>query len=93
MSGSDSMGGEFAGEHAWANAVRHAPRPPLWPAPDPASKQDAITASVALWTASLCKPDPGYGGWTHVRRNADGTLAGAAEASAAPPAPGWRWPG
>lgn len=37
-----------------------------------------MTASVDLWTASLCKPDPGYGGWTHVRRNADGSLAGAA---------------
>jgi ribonuclease HI len=37
-----------------------------------------MTASVDLWTASLCKPDPGYGGWSHVRRNADGTLAGAA---------------
>ena len=37
-----------------------------------------MTASVDLWTASLCKPDPGYGGWVHVRRNADGTLAGAA---------------
>ncbi len=37
-----------------------------------------MTASIALWTASLCKPDPGYGGWAHVRRNADGTLAGAA---------------
>lgn len=37
-----------------------------------------MTASVDLWTASLCKPDPGYGGWAHVRRNADGTLAGAA---------------
>ena len=37
-----------------------------------------MTASVVLWTASLCKPDPGYGGWAHVRRNADGTLAGAA---------------
>jgi hypothetical protein len=37
-----------------------------------------MTSSVDLWTASLCKPDPGYGGWAHVRRNADGTLAGAA---------------
>lgn len=37
-----------------------------------------MTASVDLWTASLCKPDPGYGGWAHVRRNADGSLAGAA---------------
>jgi hypothetical protein len=37
-----------------------------------------MTLSVDLWTASLCKPDPGYGGWAHVRRNADGTLAGAA---------------
>ena len=33
---------------------------------------------VTLWTAALCKPDPGYGGWAYVRRNADGTLAGAA---------------
>ena len=37
-----------------------------------------MTASVDLWSASLCKPDPGYGGWAHVRRNADGSLAGAA---------------
>jgi ribonuclease HI len=37
-----------------------------------------MTASVDIWTASLCKPDPGYGGWAHVRRNPDGTLAGAA---------------
>ena len=37
-----------------------------------------MTASIDLWTASLCKPDPGYGGWAHVRRTADGTLAGAA---------------
>ena len=35
-------------------------------------------STVTLWTAALCKPDPGYGGWAHVRRNADGTLAGAA---------------
>ncbi|MBC7667011.1 MAG: ribonuclease H [Gemmatimonadaceae bacterium] len=34
--------------------------------------------AVTLWTAALCKPDPGYGGWAYVRRNADGTLAGAA---------------
>ncbi|CAN5535903.1 hypothetical protein BH10PSE4_BH10PSE4_14740 [soil metagenome] len=34
--------------------------------------------TVTLWTAALCKPDPGYGGWAHVRRNADGSLAGAA---------------
>ena len=37
-----------------------------------------MTVSIDLWTAALCKPDPGYGGWAHVRRNADGTLAGAA---------------
>lgn len=37
-----------------------------------------MTASIDLWTAALCKPDPGYGGWAHVRRNADGTLTGAA---------------
>ena len=37
-----------------------------------------MTTSIDLWTAALCKPDPGYGGWAHVRRNADGTLAGAA---------------
>lgn len=37
-----------------------------------------MTASIELWTAALCRPDPGYGGWAHVRRNADGTLAGAA---------------
>ncbi len=35
-------------------------------------------STVTLWTAALCKSDPGYGGWAHVRRNADGTLAGAA---------------
>lgn len=35
-------------------------------------------SALTLWTAALCKPDPGYGGWAHVRRNADGTLAGAA---------------
>jgi ribonuclease HI len=37
-----------------------------------------MTNAIDLWTASLCKPDPGYGGWAHVRRNADGSLAGAA---------------
>jgi hypothetical protein len=37
-----------------------------------------MTAKIDLWTAALCKPDPGYGGWAHVRRDADGTLAGAA---------------
>jgi ribonuclease HI len=37
-----------------------------------------MTASVDLWITALCKPDPGYGGWAFVRRNADGTLAGAA---------------
>ena len=35
-------------------------------------------STVTLWTAALCKSDPGYGGWAHVRRNADGSLAGAA---------------
>jgi hypothetical protein len=35
-------------------------------------------SALTLWTAALCKPDPGYGGWAHVRRNADGTRAGAA---------------
>jgi ribonuclease HI len=34
--------------------------------------------TVTLWTAALCKPDPGYGGWAYVRRGADGVLAGAA---------------
>ena len=34
--------------------------------------------AVTLWTAALCRPDPGYGGWAHVRRGADGVLAGAA---------------
>lgn len=24
--------------------------------------------TVILWTASLCRPDPGYGGWSFVRR-------------------------
>lgn len=37
-----------------------------------------MTTSIDIWTTALCKPDPGYGGWAHVRRNADGTLAGAA---------------
>ena len=37
-----------------------------------------MTTKIDLWTAALCKPDPGYGGWAHVRRDADGTLAGAA---------------
>lgn len=37
-----------------------------------------MIASVDLWTASLCKPDPGYGGWAFVRRNAEGVIAGAA---------------
>lgn len=37
-----------------------------------------MTASVDLWTASLCRPDPGYGGWAFVRRDADGVIAGAA---------------
>jgi hypothetical protein len=35
-------------------------------------------SALTLWTAALCKSDPGYGGWAHVRRDADGTLAGAA---------------
>ncbi len=25
-------------------------------------------AAVTLWIASLCRPDPGYGGWSWVRR-------------------------
>lgn len=25
--------------------------------------------TVTLWTASLCRSDPGYGGWSFVRRN------------------------
>jgi ribonuclease HI len=25
-------------------------------------------AAVTLWIASLCRPDPGYGGWAYVRR-------------------------
>jgi hypothetical protein len=37
-----------------------------------------MTAKIDLWTAALCRPDPGYGGWAHVRRNTDGTLTGAA---------------
>jgi hypothetical protein len=37
-----------------------------------------MTTSIDIWTAALCKPDPGYGGWAHVRRNTDGTLTGAA---------------
>ncbi|ALL14044.1 ribonuclease HI [Caulobacter henricii] len=24
--------------------------------------------TILLWTASLCRPDPGYGGWSFVRR-------------------------
>lgn len=37
-----------------------------------------MTVRIDLWTAALCRPDPGYGGWAHVRRAADGTLTGAA---------------
>ena len=25
-------------------------------------------AAVTLWISSLCRPDPGYGGWAYVRR-------------------------
>jgi len=34
-------------------------------------------AAVTLWIASLCRPDPGYGGWTYVRRT-DGETGAAA---------------
>ncbi|MBO9707759.1 MAG: ribonuclease H [Caulobacter sp.] len=37
-----------------------------------------MSTAIDIWTAALCKPDPGYGGWAHVRRMGDGTLAGAA---------------
>ncbi len=38
--------------------------------------------SVTLWTAALCKQDPGYGGWAFVRRQ-DGESGAAAIKGAA----------
>src|SRR5689334_13710641 len=39
-------------------------------------------AVVTLWIASLCRPDPGYGGWAFVRRT-DGEVGAAAIKGAA----------
>lgn len=39
-------------------------------------------AAVTLWIASLCRPDPGYGGWAYVRRT-DGATGAAAIKGAA----------
>ncbi len=39
-------------------------------------------AAVTLWIASLCRPDPGYGGWSWVRRM-DGETGAAAIKGAA----------
>lgn len=39
-------------------------------------------AAVTLWIASLCRPDPGYGGWAFVRRM-DGETGAAAIRGAA----------
>ncbi len=39
-------------------------------------------AAVTLWIASLCRPDPGYGGWSWVRR-IDGETGAAAIKGAA----------
>ena len=39
-------------------------------------------AAVTLWIASLCRPDPGYGGWAWVRK-ADGETSAAAIKGAA----------
>jgi ribonuclease HI len=39
-------------------------------------------AAVTLWIASLCRPDPGYGGWSFVRR-LDGETGAAAIKGAA----------
>jgi ribonuclease HI len=39
-------------------------------------------AAVTLWIASLCRPDPGYGGWSFVRRM-DGETGAAALKGAA----------
>ncbi len=39
-------------------------------------------AAVTLWIASLCRPDPGYGGWAFVRRM-DGETGAAAIKGAA----------
>lgn len=39
-------------------------------------------AAVTVWIASLCRPDPGYGGWAYVRRT-DGEAGAAAIKGAA----------
>lgn len=39
-------------------------------------------AAVTVWIASLCRPDPGYGGWAFVRRT-DGETGAAAIKGAA----------
>jgi ribonuclease HI len=40
-------------------------------------------AAVTLWIASLCRPDPGYGGWAYVRRLDGETGAAAIKGAAA----------
>lgn len=39
-------------------------------------------AAVTLWIASLCRPDPGYGGWSFVRRMDGETDAAALKGAA-----------
>ena len=39
-------------------------------------------AAVTVWIASLCRSDPGYGGWAYVRRTAGETGAAAIKGAA-----------
>jgi ribonuclease HI len=39
-------------------------------------------AAVTLWIASICRPDPGYGGWAYVRRMEGETGAAAIKGAA-----------
>jgi ribonuclease HI len=39
-------------------------------------------AAVTVWIASLCRPDPGYGGWSWVRRTEGETGAAALKGAA-----------
>jgi ribonuclease HI len=39
-------------------------------------------AAVTLWIASICRPDPGYGGWAYVRRMEGETSAAAIKGAA-----------
>ncbi|WP_168076922.1 ribonuclease H [Caulobacter sp. SSI4214] len=39
-------------------------------------------AAVTVWIASLCRPDPGYGGWSWVRRTEGETGAAAIKGAA-----------